>query len=177
MGEVVATPPQVPQAVAEVVATPPQVPQVVAEEAPLRTVEVVPQATEEAAPPMSPVASADEAPHPIVEVTAQAADETTPAHSQVADEALQAPQEAAQGARPDEQVESTAPLFELHAQLANTRVELLSFRLDQDVEEIVDAFINNINLNPMFKDPLMGQINLMATTDKRVDQVDVVDLI
>jgi hypothetical protein len=68
------------------------------------------------------------------------------------------------------------PVFELSLQLAKS-VEVLSFRLNEDVEEIVDAFITRVNLQAMFKDPLIAHLNLMATTDRRVDQVDVVDLI
>lgn len=68
------------------------------------------------------------------------------------------------------------PMFKLSLQLAHERSELFEFQLNANLDQVVDEFMQRINLNTMFRDPLLAHATLMVQTGRHEDTVDVVDL-
>jgi len=96
--------------------------------------------------------------------------------SNISEICTESPPPSAQSVSAEPSSSTETPEFVLALQLAE-RTETLKFHLDADIEEIVGAFVARINLNPMFQESLLRHVHLMVQTDKRADQVDVVDLI
>lgn len=67
--------------------------------------------------------------------------------------------------------------FSLEVQLSGDVLGILKFGINDSIDAICQAFVTEKRLRSIFLAPLAAHAELMVHMDKRVDSVDVIDLI
>lgn len=67
--------------------------------------------------------------------------------------------------------------FRLRTELCGVAVGILTFRIDDNLEEVCRDFVAAQRLKELFLAPLETHVAMMLHMDKREDDVDIIDLI